>query len=88
MPGASLLVRCFEARIGPACHLKPGLLVKFPQRLQPGAACWLAEGAWLDSLAPITIGPDAWIGPGAVVSGTVPAGAIARGNPAVVLGER
>ena len=45
-------------------------------------------------LGPITIGSEAWIAAravvalGAGVSGTVPAGAIVRGNPAVVVGER
>lgn len=104
-----------------------------------GRACWLAEDAWLDNLAlitlgdrvclsqgaylctgnhdfrspgfdlrlgPITIGPDAWIAAravlapgtvighsavvalGAVVSGSVPPGAIVRGNPAAVVGQR
>lgn len=134
-----LLLRLFGARIGAGCRLKPGLRVKFPWRLQVGQACWLAEDAWLDNLAPIslgdrvcisqgaylctgnhdfrspgfdlllgpiTIGSDAWIaaravlapgtriGPGAVValgavvSGAVPAGAIMRGNPALVVGQR
>ncbi|MFM7238669.1 MAG: WcaF family extracellular polysaccharide biosynthesis acetyltransferase [Cyanobium sp.] len=142
LPGSAwrvALLRLFGARIGPGCRLKPGLRVKFPWRLQVGQACWLAEGAWLDNLAPITIGDrvclsqgaylctgnhdfrspgfdlllgpisigsDAWIaarsvlapgtqiGPGAVVAlaavvnGTVPAGAIVRGNPALVVGQR
>jgi putative colanic acid biosynthesis acetyltransferase WcaF len=133
------LLRVFGARIGSGCRLKPGLRVKFPWRLQVGQACWLAEDAWLDNLAPITIGDrvclsqgaylctgnhdfrspgfdlrlgpitiaaDAWIAAravlapgtqigsgavvalGAVVNGTVPAGAIVRGNPAVVVGQR
>lgn len=133
------LLRSFGARVGSGCRLKPGLRVKFPWRLQVGRACWLAEDAWLDNLAlitlgdrvclsqgaylctgnhdfrspgfdlrlgPITIGPDAWIAAravlapgtvighsavvalGAVVSGTVPPGAIVRGNPAVVVGQR
>lgn len=51
-----LLLRLFGARIGPGCRLKPGLRVKFPWRLQVGNACWLAEDAWLDNLAPIIIG--------------------------------
>ena len=142
LPGSAwrvLLLRSFGAQIGSGCRLKPGLRVKFPWRLQVGQACWLAEDAWLDNLAPIslgdrvclsqgaylctgnhnfrspgfdlrlgpiTIGSDAWIaaravlgpgtdiGPGAVialgavVSGIVPPGAIVRGNPAVVVGER
>jgi putative colanic acid biosynthesis acetyltransferase WcaF len=113
--------------------------VKFPWRLVLGEACWLAEDAWIDNLAPVTlcdrvclsqgaylctgnhnfrspafdlrlgpivIGPEAWIAAravlapgtqvgagavvalGAVVSGEVPAGAIVRGNPAVVVGRR
>jgi putative colanic acid biosynthesis acetyltransferase WcaF len=142
LPGSAwrvALLRIFGARIGYGCRLKPGLRVKFPWRLCAGHACWLAEDAWLDNLAPITlgdrvclsqgtylctgnhdfrspgfdlrlgpitIGSDAWIaaravlapgtqiGPGAVVAlaavvnGTVPAGAIVRGNPAVVVGQR
>jgi putative colanic acid biosynthesis acetyltransferase WcaF len=142
LPGSAwrvALLRAFGARIGSGCRLKPGLRVKFPWRLQVGRACWLAEDAWLDNLAPITlgdrvclsqgaylctgnhdfrspgfdlllgpisIGSGAWIaaravlapgtqvGPGAVValgavvSGTVPPGAIVSGNPAVVVRER
>ncbi len=142
LPGSAwrvLLLRTFGARIGAGCRLKPGLRVKFPWRLVVGQACWLAEDAWLDNLAPITIGDrvcisqgaylctgnhdfrspgfdlrlgpitvgsEAWIAAravlapgtqigtgavvalGAVVSGAVPAGAIMRGNPAVVVGQR
>jgi putative colanic acid biosynthesis acetyltransferase WcaF len=134
-----LLLQAFGARIGSGCRIKPGLRVKFPWRLQVGQACWLAEDAWLDNLAPITlgdrvclsqgvylcsgnhdfrspgfdlrlgpinIGSDVWIaaravlapgteiGPGAVVAlgavvrGNVPPGAIVRGNPAAVVGQR
>ena len=142
LPGSAwrvALLRAFGARNGSGCRLKPGLRDKFPWRLQVGRACWLAEDAWLDNLAPITlgdrvclsqgaylctgnhdfrspgfdlllgpisIGSGAWIaaravlapgtqvGPGAVValgavvSGTVPPGAIVSGNPAVVVRER
>jgi len=142
LPGSAwrvLLLRSYGARIGRGCRIKPGLRVKFPWRLQVGQACWLAEDAWLDNLAPITlgdhvclsqgaylctgnhdfrspgfelrlgpisIGSNAWIAAravlapgtqvgdgavvalGAVVSGTVPTGAIVRGNPAVVVGQR
>ena len=142
LPGSAWrvqLLRAFGARIGNGCRLKPGLRVKFPWRLVVGHHCWLAEEAWIDNLAPvslgdrvclsqgaylctgnhdfrspgfdlrlgpITIGSDAWIAAraviapgtqigagtvvalGAVVSGAVPAGAIVRGNPAVVVGQR
>lgn len=142
LPGSdwrvALLRRC-GAHIGPGCRIKPGLRVKFPWRLTVGAACWLAEDAWIDNLAavtlgdrvclsqgafictgnhnyrssgfdlllgPISVGNDAWIAAravlapgttigagavvalGAVVSGEVPAGAVVRGNPAEVVGQR
>lgn len=50
------LLRCFGARIGVGCRLKPGLRVKFPWRLQVGRSCWLAEDAWIDNLALVTLG--------------------------------
>ena len=59
LPGSAwrvALLRVFGARIGRSCRLKPGLRVKFPWRLQVGNACWLAEDAWLDNLAPIVLG--------------------------------
>ena len=59
LPGSAwrvLLLRVFGARIGSGCRIKPGLRVKFPWRLLVGEACWLAEDAWLDNLAPITLG--------------------------------
>ena len=142
LPGSGwrvALLQAFGARIGSGCRLKPGLRVKFPWRLVVGDHCWLAEDAWIDNLAPVTLGDrvclsqgvylctgnhdfrspgfdlilgpitvdsDAWIAaravlaPGthvgagavvalaAVVSGEVPAAAIVRGNPAVVVGQR
>lgn len=142
LPGSAwrvLLLRAFGACIGRGCRIKPGLRVKFPWRLVVGEACWLAEDAWIDNLAPVTFGDrvclsqgaylctgnhdfrsagfdlrtgpihidtDAWIAAravlapgtrvgagavvalGAVVTSSVPPGAIVRGNPAVVCGWR
>jgi putative colanic acid biosynthesis acetyltransferase WcaF len=67
LPGSAwrvLLLRSFGAHIGSGCRLKPGLRVKFPWRLQVGHACWLAEDAWLDNLAPITLGDRVCISQG------------------------
>lgn len=55
-PWRVALLRAFGARIGSSCRLKPGLRVKFPWRLVVGHHCWLGEDAWLDNLAPITLG--------------------------------
>lgn len=59
------LLRMFGSRIGRGCRIKPGLRVKFPWRLVVGEACWLAEDAWLDNLAPITLGDRVCISQGA-----------------------
>ena len=52
----------------------------------------IGDDAWIAAravLAPNTqIGPGAVVALGAVVSGTVPAGAIVSGNPGVVVGQR
>ena len=59
LPGSAWrvrLLRLFGASIGNDCRIKPGLRVKFPWRLQLGTACWLGEDAWIDNLAPITLG--------------------------------
>jgi putative colanic acid biosynthesis acetyltransferase WcaF len=61
----------------------------FELRLGPisiGSDAWIAARA---VLAPgCVIGTGAVVGLGAVASGSVPPGAIVRGNPAVVVGER
>ena len=55
-PWRVALLRALGAQIGSGCRLKPGLRVKFPWRLVVGHHCWLAEDAWLDNLAPVTLG--------------------------------
>lgn len=68
LPGSAWrvsLLRSFGARIGTGCRLKPGLRVKFPWRLQVGNHCWLAEDAWIDNLAPVTLGDRVCLSQGA-----------------------
>lgn len=68
LPGSAWrvqLLRSFGARIGSGCRIKPGLRLKFPWRLVVGEACWLAEDACLDNLAPITLGDRVCISQGA-----------------------
>ena len=50
------VLRLFGARIGRGVYAKPGLRVKFPWYLTVGDHCWLGEDAWIDNLAPVTIG--------------------------------
>jgi putative colanic acid biosynthesis acetyltransferase WcaF len=50
------VLRLFGAQIGRSAHIKPGLKVKFPWYLAVGDYCWIGEDAWIDNLAPVTIG--------------------------------
>ncbi|MEB3322633.1 MAG: WcaF family extracellular polysaccharide biosynthesis acetyltransferase [Synechococcaceae cyanobacterium] len=66
-------------------HRSPG----FDLRAEP---IQIASDAWICAAAVVApgtrIGAGAVVGLGAVVSGTVPEGAVLRGNPAVVVGRR
>ncbi len=55
-PLKAAVLRLFGARIGRSAHIKPGLKVKFPWYLTVGDYCWIGEDAWIDNLAPVTIG--------------------------------
>ncbi len=59
LPGSAPRVwalRAFGARIGRGVVVKPGVRVKFPWRLAVGDHCWIGEDAWIDNLAPVTLG--------------------------------
>lgn len=59
------LLRAFGARIDAGVVLKPGIRVKFPWRLAIGANSWIGEQAWIDNLAPVSIGADCCVSQGA-----------------------
>jgi len=59
------VLRLFGARIGKSVYAKAGLRVKFPWYLSVGDYCWLGEDAWIDNLAPVTIGSSVCISQGA-----------------------
>jgi putative colanic acid biosynthesis acetyltransferase WcaF len=58
------ILRLFGACIGTGVILKPSINVKYPWNLTIGDYSWIGENAWLDSLAPITIGSSACISQG------------------------
>lgn len=59
-----IILRLFGARIGTGVILKPSINVKYPWNLTIGNYSWVGENAWLDSLAPITIGSNVCISQG------------------------
>lgn len=68
LPGSAyrcFLLRLFGAQIGSGVVIKPGVRVKFPWRLQVGDHSWVGEDAWIDNLAPVTIGSHCCISQGA-----------------------
>lgn len=70
LPGSlhrRLVLRVFGARIGKRVVLKPGIRIKFPWRLTVGDDSWIGENAWIDNLAPVTIGANCCISQGAYI---------------------
>jgi len=68
IPGSGwrrVLLRLFGAKIGQGVVLKPGITVKFPWRLDVGDHVWIGEKAWIDNLAPVTIGSHSCVSQGA-----------------------
>jgi putative colanic acid biosynthesis acetyltransferase WcaF len=64
-PVRSHLLRLFGARIGANMYMKPGVRVKFPWYLSVGDHCWIGEDAWIDNLAPVSVGSHVCISQGA-----------------------
>ena len=58
------VLKVFGATIGQGVRIKPGVRVKFPWRLTVGDHVWIGEDAWLDNLAPVTIGNHVCISQG------------------------
>jgi putative colanic acid biosynthesis acetyltransferase WcaF len=59
------LLRLFGAKIGGGVVIKPDVNIKYPWFLDIGDFTWIGEGAWIDNLAPITIGCHACVSQGA-----------------------
>jgi len=68
LPGSRLrifVLRLFGARIGQNVTIKPGVMVKFPWRLEIGNHSWIGERVWFDNLADIRIGSHCCLSQGA-----------------------
>jgi acetyltransferase-like isoleucine patch superfamily enzyme len=83
-PGAKILTSTHELPSDPALPIMDGALVFAPVAIEDGAD--IGVGAIL--MPGVTVGRGAQIGAGAVVTHDVPAGAIAAGVPARVIGRR
>lgn len=58
------LLTLFGAKLGEGVVLKPAVNIKYPWKLSIGSHVWIGERAWLDSLAPITLGDHVCISQG------------------------
>lgn len=61
------LLRAFGARVGSGVVIKPRVNVKYPWNLSIGDHSWIGEGAWIDSLAQVTIGSDCCLSQGVMI---------------------
>lgn len=61
------LLRAFGATIGHGVVIKPRVNVKYPWNLVIGDHAWIGEGAWIDSLARVTIGASACLSQGCTI---------------------
>jgi putative colanic acid biosynthesis acetyltransferase WcaF len=59
------LLRVFGADIGTGVVIKPGVHVKHPWRLSVGDHSWIGERAWIDNLAPVSLGRSCCVSQGA-----------------------
>ncbi len=50
------LLRCFGAKIGKGCVIKPGVNIKHPWMLKLGDYTWIGENVWIDNIACVQIG--------------------------------
>lgn len=67
LPGSSwrvALLRLFGASIGSGVVIKPHVRIKFPWKLNMGDYSWIGEKAWIDNLAPVSIGSHVCISQG------------------------
>lgn len=90
-----------EIRIGTDCQIGPNVQLLTPthpidpdlrrERLEAAKPITIGNNVWLGGGAivcpGVTIGEDSVIGAGAVVTNDIPAGSIAVGNPACVIGS-
>lgn len=62
-----LLLKMFGAKIGIGVNIKPSVNIKYPWKLAVGDFTWIGEKAWIDNLAPVTIGKNCCISQGAML---------------------
>lgn len=55
------LLRCFGAKVGRCCVIRPTATITYPWKVELGENCWIGDDAVLYSLGPITIGPNSVI---------------------------
>jgi len=62
-----VLARAFGASIGRGVVIKNRVNIKYPWNLTVGDDSWIGEGAWIDSLAKVSIGSNACLSQGCMI---------------------
>jgi len=57
----------FGATIGIEARIRPGIIIKFPWKLNMGDHVWLGENCWIDNITDVSIGSHVCISQGAML---------------------
>jgi putative colanic acid biosynthesis acetyltransferase WcaF len=57
----------FGAKIGKSPRIRPGVIIKFPWKLNMGDNVWLGENCWIDNMEQVIIGSNSCISQGAFI---------------------
>jgi putative colanic acid biosynthesis acetyltransferase WcaF len=58
------MIRAFGGEIGKGVVIKPRVNIKYPWKLSIGDYAWVGEGAWIDNMESVRIGPHCCISQG------------------------
>jgi len=61
------VLRVFGAKIGKGVIIKPRVNIKYPWLLRVGDHSWIGEGAWIDNIGEVNIGPNCCLSQGAML---------------------
>jgi putative colanic acid biosynthesis acetyltransferase WcaF len=63
----AITLKCFGAKLGAGCVLRPGINIKHPWLLTIGDNTWIGENTWIDNLTDVEIGSHVCLSQGVTI---------------------